>query len=99
MPGCFQTFEVFSSFTAHLYRKHQGQINTIGDGDKTTVDEDEEREDITDVEDPELEETATRNLFLSTLKMQETHVLTDAATSNFLCHVQDVVAQNVVHLN
>ena len=105
VSGCFQTFKVFSSFTAHLYRKHQEQIsrlNAIGTDDTTlsNAHEDEEREDeyITGTEDPELEEKATRSLFLSTLKMQETHALTDTVTSDFLGDVKDVVAQNVSHL-
>ena len=70
--SCFQTFKVFSSFIAHLYRKHQEQIsrlNAIGTDDTTlsNAHEDREREDecITGAEDPELEEKATRSLFLS----------------------------------
>ena len=105
VSGCFQTFKVFSSFTAHLYRKHQEQIsrlNAIGTDDTTlsNAHEDEEREDeyITGEEDPELEEKATRSLFLSTLKMQETRALTDTVTSDVLGHVKDVVAQNFSHL-
>lgn len=83
-----------------MYRKHQEQIsrlNAIGTDDTTlsNAHEDEEREDeyITGAEDPELEEKTTRSLFLSTLKMQETHALTDTVTSDFLGHVKDVVGQ------
>ena len=62
------------------------RLNAIGTDDTTlsSAHEDEEREDeyITGTEDPELEEKATRSLFLSTLKMQETHALTDTVTSD-----------------
>ena len=96
---------MFSSFTVHLYRKHQKHIlrlNTIGTEDTTLLNahEDEERDDecITGAEDLHLEKKATRSLFLSTLKMQETHGLTDTVTSDFLGCVKDIVAQNVSEL-
>ena len=89
---CYQTFKCFHCSLLICI--------TIGDDGKSLPNADEEREDdnTTDVADPELEETATGNLFLSTLKMQETRVLTDAVTSYIVSHVKDVVAQNVAHL-
>lgn len=51
-----------------------------------------------DAEDPDLDEKATKNILLSTLKMQETNALTDRVTSQFLSYTKDVLAENVGHL-
>ena len=101
VEGCFQTFTVFTSFTSHLYRKHQGQIrltsDDCGQDESTSLVADELQEDISHEDDSRLEEKSTRSLFLSVVKMQEIHMLTDSATSDILNYVKDVVDQNVNH--
>lgn len=101
VEGCFQTFTVFTSFTSHLYRKHQGHIrltsDDCGQDESTSLVVDEHQEDISHEDDSRLEEKSTRSLFLSVVKMQEIHMLTDSATSDILNYVKDVVDQKVNH--
>ena len=70
-------------FTSHLYRKHQGHIrltsNNCGEDESTSLVVDEHQEDISHEDDSRVEEKATRSLFLSVIKMQEIHMLTDSA--------------------
>ena len=66
-----------------LYRKHQGHIrltsNNCGEDESTSLVVDEHQEDISHEDNSRVEEKATRSLFLSVIKMQEIHMLTDSA--------------------
>ena len=80
VEGCFQTFTVFTSFTSHLYRKHQGNIRLMSDNcgeEESTSLVVDEHQDISHEEDSPVEEKAIRSLFLSVIKVQEIHMLTD----------------------